>query len=110
MATLQSADVKLPNVSESPRIAYLVSQYPAVNHTFVMREILGLRSMGFDVQVITIRGADRPAASMTETERKELAQTIQVLPFGAHFVSAHLSTFLKRPLRYLGGLLYALRM
>ena len=40
-----------PNI----RIAYLVSQYPAVNHTFILREILELRRLGFEIHVASIR-------------------------------------------------------
>ena len=35
-----------------PRMGYLVSQYPAVSHTFILREVLALRQMGHDIRKI----------------------------------------------------------
>ena len=40
------------------RLGYLVSQYPAVNHTFILREIRALRALGFDIRVVSIRKPD----------------------------------------------------
>ena len=92
------------------RIAYLVSRYTATNHTFILREIVTLRSLGFDIQTIAIRGSDRPLEQMTALERSEQESTITVLPAGGHFVSANLSTLLRHPGSYLAGLLLAIRL
>lgn len=95
----------------SVRIAYLVSQYPAVNHTFILREIRGLRAQGFRIDIVSVRHPDRPASAMTAEEREECDYTraikgISIL--GA--VGAQVSTFLSRPVRYLRGLKMAVRM
>ena len=37
------------------RIAYLTGEYPAVSHTFILREIEALRARGIDVQTCSIR-------------------------------------------------------
>lgn len=37
------------------RIAYLVGEYPAVSHTFILREVLALRADGLDVLTCSIR-------------------------------------------------------
>ena len=95
---------------ENPRIAYLVSRYPAINHTFILREILALRSLGFDIQVIAIRGDDRPSELLTDTERLEQKRTLTVLPFGRHFLAAHFLTALRTPRRYIAGLYLACKM
>ncbi|MES1258574.1 MAG: glycosyltransferase family 4 protein [Acidobacteriota bacterium] len=95
---------------EKPRIAYLVSRYPALTHTFVLREIVALRARGFDVDVIAIHGADRRSEEMTPAERAEKERTFLVLPFGFHFVRAHVMTALRRPLAYLAGLRLALTL
>jgi glycosyltransferase involved in cell wall biosynthesis len=97
-------------LSESGRIAYLVSRYPATNHTFILREIVALRLQGFDIRVIAIRGADRPDHQMTEIERREREQTFVVLPFGAHFLKAHLATALGNPAGYARGLWLAVKL
>jgi glycosyltransferase involved in cell wall biosynthesis len=93
------------------RIAYLVSQYPATSHTFVLREIRQLRAAGFDVSVISIAAPDRPSKLMGANEQEEAAQTYYIKPQGiSGAVSAHLATLVARPFRYLQGLFYALRL
>jgi colanic acid/amylovoran biosynthesis glycosyltransferase len=42
------------------RIAYLVSQYPAASHTFIRREVMGLRARGFEVETFSVR---RPSSA-----------------------------------------------
>lgn len=39
----------------SRRIAYLTSEYPAVSHTFILREVEALRELGHDVITCSIR-------------------------------------------------------
>ncbi len=97
-------------MAEKIRIAYLVSRYPATNHTFILREIVALRALEFDIQVIAIRGAERPDRAMTELERAERDRTIVVLPFGGHFFSAHVATAFRNPAAYLKGLLLAVKL
>ena len=46
-------------------LGYLISQYPAVNHTFILREIRTLRTLGFDVRVVSIRET-RPNLGATQ--------------------------------------------
>ena len=95
---------------ENTRVAYLVSRYPTVNHTFILREIVALRSLGFDLRVIAIRGDDRPSCLLTDAERQERENTVTVLPFGTHFLAAHLFTALRTPGGYLAGLWLACKL
>lgn len=37
------------------KIAYLTSEYPALSHTFIRREIAALREKGFDIQPFSVR-------------------------------------------------------
>lgn len=95
----------------STRLAYLVSQYPAINHTFILREIRTLRSLGFDIDVISIREPDRPLEQLSAEERDELSRTWSVLGSGlASIVGAQLAVFLSRPAAYLNGVFLALRL
>ena len=92
-------------------IAYLVSQYPAVTHTFVLREIRELRRIGVDVRVASIRGTDRPVAQLTPEEQEELRRTFYVKPSGYRVAArAHFRIFWSRPFAYLRGLAYAIRL
>lgn len=91
------------------RIAYLVSQYPTMTHTFVLREIRELRRIGFDIRVASIRAADRPFEQLTWEEQEEQRATFYIKPGGfAEASAAHLRILLSRPFSYLRGLVYAL--
>jgi colanic acid/amylovoran biosynthesis glycosyltransferase len=93
------------------RLAYLVSQYPTIAHTFLLREIRALRSSGFDVMVISVRPADRPAESLLPEEREEWCLTRVITTAGWLRVAAiHGRVFLRLPLGYLRGLASAVRM
>lgn len=95
----------------SVRIGYLVSQYPAVNHTFILREIRALRGLGWDIAVVSIRGTDRSAASLSRDEIEELRLTDTILGSGAGAILwAHLCAAVGHPRAYVRGLLYALSL
>ena len=93
------------------RIAYLISQYPAINHTYILGEIQGLRKQGLTVDTISISAPDRPPSELSEVEKAEQAGTFYIKQRGVvATAAAHLSLLLRAPLRYLGGLTFALRM
>ena len=41
--------------TNTQRIAYLTAEYPAVSHTFILREVEALRELGFDISTCSIR-------------------------------------------------------
>jgi glycosyltransferase involved in cell wall biosynthesis len=90
------------------RIAYLVSQYPAVNHTFILREIRQLRQLGFDVRVASVRPADRPFESLALEEQEEQLATYYIKPVGPEgVIKAALGLLSRRPIAFFGALGYA---
>jgi glycosyltransferase involved in cell wall biosynthesis len=92
-------------------LGYLVSQYPAVNHTFILREIRTLRALGFDVRVVSIRKPDRSPDRLGPEEAEEFRLTFSVLGGGGwRIVGAHLRTLLRRPLAYAATLWYSIRL
>ncbi|WP_232549005.1 glycosyltransferase [Propioniciclava soli] len=56
-------------------VAYLVSQYPALSHTFIEREIVGLRAQGVRVLTVSVRRPD-PAQLRTQLMREEADATV----------------------------------
>lgn len=56
------------------KIAYLVSLYPAQSHTFIQREIAGLRERGFDISTYSIRRAPE-GQILGDAAREEAART-----------------------------------
>jgi glycosyltransferase involved in cell wall biosynthesis len=94
-----------------PRIAYLVSQYPVVSHTFILREIRELRSLGLDVRVASIRAADRAFENLSADEREEQRAAFYIKPAGAlPAIAAHARILFARPREYFSGFWYATRL
>lgn len=92
------------------RVAYLVSAFPAVSHTFIARELDALRARGVDVVTMSIRKT--PADQLlSAADRTAADETFSVFPLDrARFVTAHLRAALTRPGRYLATLRLALGM
>lgn len=61
------------------RIAYLASLYPAQSHTFIQREIAGLRKLGFHIDTYSIRRASGVDVQGVEGQA-DLAATRWLLP------------------------------
>jgi colanic acid/amylovoran biosynthesis glycosyltransferase len=98
--------------SDDPiRIAYLVSRYPAISHTFILREVERLRKMNFEVFMASINSPDRSEKGMTSEERDESAATFYVKREGVRGAAlAHLDVLLRHPKSYVAGLWFALRL
>ena len=95
----------------NPRLAYLISRYPAISHTFILREILELRKLGFTIETASINAADRTPEKLTEDERNEARRTFYVKGAGAGgALAANLQALLRSPGRYAGAFVYALRL
>jgi colanic acid/amylovoran biosynthesis glycosyltransferase len=90
-------------------LAYLVSEYPAVSHTFILREVRRLRGMNFDVRVASINRCAQPPSAMSTEEHEEAAGTFYIKSAGARgAVQANLATLFRRPGAYLRGLIFAI--
>lgn len=97
--------------SPLPRIAYLVSRYPAISHTFILREVTTLRELGFDICVASINSPDRSIEKLTATERDEQAQTFYLKQAGiAAALNSQFKVMMSRPLAYFKTLAYALKL
>jgi colanic acid/amylovoran biosynthesis glycosyltransferase len=93
------------------KIAYLIGQYPAINHGYLLREVELLKSSGVEASTASIRPPDRPNSELSEEERKAAATTFYVLQQSfARILAAHLITFVRRPGSYCKGLCRALAM
>ncbi|MFV0359660.1 glycosyltransferase family 4 protein [Tropicimonas sp.] len=62
-----------------PRLAYLTGEYPAVSHTFILREIEALRALGFEVETCSVRRTDPAIHHRGPAERTAAATTFYVL-------------------------------
>lgn len=57
------------------RYAFLLSRYPAVSHTFLLKEVLGLRARGLHVETASINLPDRPASRLSDEELQAFQDT-----------------------------------
>ena len=73
-------EATLQNHAPTPplRIAYLLSRYPAISHTFFLKEVLGLRQRGLEIHVASINPPDRPRQDLPEIEAVEAGTTFYV--------------------------------
>jgi colanic acid/amylovoran biosynthesis glycosyltransferase len=60
------------------RIAYLLSQYPAVSHTFFFSEIAALRERGIEIVTASINSAVPPGDGFSRAEKAECERTYYV--------------------------------
>lgn len=66
-----------------PPMAYLISRYPAISHTFILREIQRLRTLGHTIFTASINTPDRAVDAMEPYERQETKNTLFVKAQGA---------------------------
>lgn len=95
--------------TDAPRrgaVAYVTGQYPSVSHTFIQREVVGLRHLGIDVVTCTVRRP--PANSVVGPEQQaEAAQTFCVLDMARNpvrLVGAHARMLRHAPGRWVSAL------
>lgn len=100
-----------PAIQEtSQRIAYFVSEYPATSHTFILREVVGLRQRGFAIATASINPDRRPASAVTIEERDERDTTYVLKAHGLRgALAAQLWTLWHHPRGYARGLSATLR-
>lgn len=88
-------------------VGYLVSEYPAVSHTFIRREVVVLRQSGVDIRTYSVRQTGAPANDVDATAERDRTFVIQQQS-AVRFFFANLAALTKRPARYLSALKLAL--
>ncbi len=91
------------------RIAYFCSAYPAVSHTFILREVEALRRLGVEITTFAIRPTPDDQL-LAPADREAAATTVSVLPFRRRQMAAHLRLALRAPRVYLASLRRALEL
>jgi glycosyltransferase involved in cell wall biosynthesis len=93
------------------KVAYLAGEYPAVSHTFILREVSALRSLGFEVSTFSARRTD-PKAHHRGPEERAAAQSTFYLVAAARrplFVLKCQLAAMARPKRWFSALALAVR-
>jgi colanic acid/amylovoran biosynthesis glycosyltransferase len=92
------------------KIAYLCSEYPAISHTFVLREVEALRRLGAAITTFSIRRT-HPDLLLSHADRAAAETTVAILPPSwPRFLRAHLGLALRAPGAYFSTLALALRL
>jgi colanic acid/amylovoran biosynthesis glycosyltransferase len=106
------SDAAASQTNGTPRsIAYLISRYPNLSMTFVLREVLALRALGFRIETASINPPDRPPEKLTPEEREEAARTYCVKRHGlSGALAAHTKTQFGNFPGYCRGLALAFRL
>lgn len=91
------------------RIAYLVSQYPALSHTFIEREVAGLRALGVEVRTYSVRPPDPEAPFPPETRAEAAATAVLQEQPPLRYVLDLLRLLVLTPAALVAGLRLALR-
>jgi colanic acid/amylovoran biosynthesis glycosyltransferase len=92
-----------------PRLGYLVSRYPAVSHTFILREVLELRKLGFCIETASINRPDRKWSELPRVEQLEAQSTVCIKDEGMlRAMSAMLRLFSRRPRSFFRALLFSM--
>ena len=87
------------------RVAYLLSRYPAVSHTFFLHEVLGLRARGVAIETASINPPDRERAALPPDEAAESDSTFYIKGGSKLAAVTHLfATVLGHPMALLRGL------
>jgi glycosyltransferase involved in cell wall biosynthesis len=90
-----------------PRVAYLMSWYPAVTETFILHEMLELRRLGMQVEIFPLLGA---AGDVGHPGAEVLAAHVHYhRAFSAELAWAQLYWLARRPLAYLRAWSAAIR-
>jgi colanic acid/amylovoran biosynthesis glycosyltransferase len=92
------------------KIAYLCALYPAVSHTFVLREVNALRRLGVEIATFSIRRAG-PDQLLASADRAAFESTFAILPprWGL-LLRAHFELAVRAPRAYVSALKLALSL
>ena len=108
-ARYAAAAAALGRAATLMRIAYLASRYPAVSHTFIQREVAGLREHGVTIDTFAIRRAGRDEV-LSRADEAEARATMRCAGALTHLLRAHLRALVRHPRGYKTTLGEALRL
>ncbi len=93
------------------RVAYLLSRYPAVSHTFFLHEVLGLRARGMHIETASINATDQLIKDLPATEATEAESTFYLRSGKmTAVVFAVLAAIIRHPAAFLRGLTALLKI
>lgn len=98
-------------MADAIRLMYLIGQYPAINHGYLLAEIRHLRRLGLQVAVTSVNAPDRPLERLSSAERAEAASTYYLKSVSwAGMIRALGAEALRAPWRCIRGLAYCFHL
>lgn len=89
-----------------PTIGYVTSRYPLISHTFVQREVIGLREAGYDIETFSVVQTEADQI-LSPADRAEADRTAFIRPAGVGKLLRHL---VRPAARNLGAALSLVRL
>ena len=94
-----------------PRIAYLLSQYPAISHTFFLNEVRAMRELGFQIETASVNSIWAPVGGFPAAEMEEAERTFYIKEYSKPAILWVLAkTMVTRPQVFARGLVASLRL
>ncbi|CAM2005197.1 glycosyltransferase family 4 protein [Acanthopleuribacter pedis] len=91
-------------------MAYFCSQYPAISHTFINREIEQIEAQGIKVHPFTMNpGKVLDGGTQFEQDQLKITYCLKEEGISAALIACF-SQFMRKPFGFLGGLFYALKL
>ncbi len=98
-------------MTRKPKLLYLIGQFPAINHGYLLAEIRHLRRLGFEIETVSVSPPDRPMDALSDAERAEAARTYCIKSLSAgRVLTLNAAEFLRHPWRFLKGLAFSLAL
>ncbi len=89
------------------RVAYIMSRFPKITETFILREMIEMQKLGTEVEVFPLQ---RENAKIVQPEAKPFVSRAQFTPLlSLAITGANLITMIRNPLRYLATIWILLR-
>ena len=110
MADQHETDADVGGHTPDGMIAYLTGEYPMASHTFIQREIEGVRASGVTVLTCAIRQppSDQIIGPEEEAAKAETYYVLKAAKNPLRLVVSHLRVLARSPARYLAALRLAL--
>lgn len=97
--------------SQEINIAYLVSEYPAYSHTFILREVDALRRLGAKIHTASINVPKIPQDKLGNEESREQKNTFYIKKQGPiKAIGYFLKSLFTHPVKLIKGMSYASRL
>lgn len=92
---LHTVEAEAPAVAVPRRVLYVLSQFPSLSETFIVREIQALLDRGVDVRILSLKVPDE---GIVQPQAAALMHRVLYPTHRAHGVFAVLATLLRQPL------------